>query len=212
MYWPALLLSAGLPVPDEIIVHGFLTNEGRKISKSSGDAADPIEYVDALGVDPVRHFLLRHVRPFEDSDFSRARLEAAYDADLAHGIGNLTSRLTALCASAGVSAVDVDAVQPAPSGYHEALESFRFDLALSTLWEEIARLNRELNVLRPWEDVKHGRFAEARASLEPLAAGLHTVAYWLSPFLPRASEGIRRALAATPIRRAAPLFPSRRGS
>jgi methionyl-tRNA synthetase len=165
--------------------------------------------VDALGVDAVRHFLLRHVRPFEDSDFSRARLEAAYDADLAHGIGNLTSRLTALCESACAPAVDVDAVPPAPPGYHEALESFRFDLALSTLWEEIARLNRELGVLRPWEDVKHGRFAEARVSLEPLAARLNSVAYWLSPFLPRASEVIRRLLAAKPTRRAAPLFLSR---
>ena len=105
--------------------------------------------------------------------------------------------------------VDVDAVPPAPPGYHEALESFRFDLALSTLWDEIARLNRELGVLRPWEDVKHGRFAEARVSLEPLAARLNSVAYWLSPFLPRASEAIRRALAATPIRRTSPLFPSR---
>jgi methionyl-tRNA synthetase len=210
VYWPALLLSAGLPVPDQIVVHGFLTHEGRKISKSSGDAADPIEYVDALGVDAVRHFLLRHVRPFEDSDFSRARLEAAYDADLAHGIGNLTSRLTALCESAGVSGVDLDAVAPAPPGYHEALESFRFDLAVTTLWDEIARLNRELSVLKPWENVKHGRLAEARASLEPLAARLHSVAYWLSPFLPRASEVIRCGLAATPIRRSAPLFPSRR--
>ena len=209
VYWPALLLSAGLPVPDQIVVHGFLTNEGKKISKSSGDAADPIEYVDALGVDAVRHFLLRHVRPFEDSDFSRARLEAAYDADLAHGIGNLTSRLTALCESAGASAIKVDEVQLAPPGYHEALESFRFDLALTTLWDEVARLNRELGVLRPWEDVKHGRFTEARASLEPLVTRLDSVAYWLSPFLPRAAERIRGALAATPIRRAAPLFPPR---
>jgi len=202
-------LDPPLPVPDQIVVHGFLTNEGKKISKSSGDAADPIEYVDALGVDAVRHFLLRHVRPFEDSDFSRARLEAAYDADLAHGIGNLTSRLTALCESAGASAIKVDEVQLSPPGYHEALESFRFDLALTTLWDEVARLNRELGVLRPWEDVKHGRFAEARASLEPLVTRLDSVAYWLSPFLPRAAERIRGALAATPIRRAAPLFPSR---
>jgi methionyl-tRNA synthetase len=212
VYWPALLLSAGLPVPDQIVVHGFLTNEGRKISKSSGDAADPVEYVDALGVDAVRHFLLRHVRPFEDSDFSRARLEAAYDADLAHGIGNLTSRLTALCESAGSSGVDTDAIQPAPHGYHAALESFRFDVALATLWDEVARLNREIGVLRPWEDVKHARFAEARASLEPLTARLDSVAYWLSPFLPRAAERIRCVLAATSIRRVEPLFPSRRRS
>ncbi len=211
VYWPALLLSAGFPVPEQIVVHGFLTNEGRKISKSSGNAADPIEYVDALGVDAVRYFLLRHIRPFEDSDFSRGRLDAAYDADLAHGIGNLTSRLTALCETACASGVDAYADLPAPPGYHEALETFRFDLALATLWDEIARLNRELGVLKPWEDVKHGRLAEARASLEPLAARLNCVAHWLSPFLPRTSETIRRALAATPIRRTAPIFPSRGG-
>ena len=99
---------------------------------------------------------------------------------------------------------------PAPVGYHEAFESFRFDLALATLWDEIARLNRELGVLRPWEHVKHGRFAEARASLEPLAVRLDSVAYWLSPFLPRAAEQIRCALAASPIRRVTPLFPSLR--
>jgi methionyl-tRNA synthetase len=209
VYWPALLLSAGLPVPDQIVVHGFLTSEGKKISKSSGDAPDPIEYVDALGVDAVRYSLLRHARPFEDSDFSRARLEAAYDSDLAHGIGNLTSRLTALCESANVSGLNNEVVPPAPPGYHEALNSFRFDLALSTLWEEIAELNREIGALRPWEHLKHGRVAEARAALEPLVARLGSVSYWLSPFLPRAALQIRCALAATTIVRAVPLFPSR---
>lgn len=210
VYWPALLLSAGFAAPDKIVVHGFLTNEGRKISKSSGDAADPIEYVDAFGTDAVRHFLLRHVRPFEDSDFSRSRLEAAYDADLAHGVGNLTSRLTALCESAGVLGVDVGVVQPPSAGYHEALESFRFDIAVSALWDEIARLNRELGVLRPWEDIKHGRLAAARVALKPFVVRLNSIAYWLSPFLPGAAERIHCALGATSIRRAAPLFPSRR--
>ena len=211
VYWPALLLSAGLPVPDQIVVHGFLTSEGKKISKSSGVAPDPIEYIDALGVDAVRYFLLRHVRPFDDSDFSRARLEAAYDADLAHGIGNLTSRLTALCESANLSGANGVVVPSAPPGYHEALASFRFDLAIATLWEEIARLNRDIGVLRPWEHVRQGRIAEACAALEPLAARLRCVAYWLSPFLPLAAEQIRSALSATTVGRAAPLFPSRQG-
>jgi len=209
VYWPALLLSAGLPVPDQIVAHGFLTSEGRKISKSSGDAPDPIEYVEQLGADAVRHFLLRHVRPFEDADFSRARLEAAYDADLSHGIGNLTSRLTALCASANLSAVSPCLPPPAPARYHEHLESFRFDLALSTLWDEIARLNRELGVARPWDDIRRGRVAEARATLEPFVARFQSVAYWLSPFLPRTAERVRCSLGSTPIRRSAPLFPPR---
>jgi methionyl-tRNA synthetase len=146
---------------DQIVVHGFLTNEGKKISKSSGDAADPIEYVDALGVDAVRHFLLRHVRPFEDSDFSRARLEAAYDADLAHGIGNLTSRLTALCESAVRLPYRRRRRAAGAAWLSRGARIVPLSISLSTtLWDEVARLNRELGVLRPWEDVKHGRFAK----------------------------------------------------
>jgi methionyl-tRNA synthetase len=209
VYWPALLLSARLALPERIVVHGFLTNEGRKISKSAGDAVDPIEYVDDFGADPVRHFLLRHARPFEDSDFSVDRLTAAYNADLSNGLGNLTSRLTALCESAGLPGVAAPAGPP-PVGYHEHIEAFRFDLALALLWSEIADLNRDLGAARPWDDIKHGRLAKARNELEPLVARLSTVAYWLSPFLPHTAQVVRDALAAPSIRRSDPLFPRRR--
>jgi len=208
VYWPALLLSAGLAIPDRTAAHGFLTNEGRKISKSSGEAVDPVEYIDEFGADAVRYFLLRHVRPFDDSDFSVERLAAVYNADLSNGIGNLTSRLTALCESAAPCGITPPAGAP-PSGFHEHVEAFRFDLALALLWGEIAELNRELGAARPWDDVKNGRLAAARGSLAPLVARLSTAAHWLTPFLPHTARLIQGALAAPSIRRSEPLFPRR---
>ena len=207
VYWPALLLSAGLPVPEQIVVHGFLTNEGRKISKSSGDAVDPAEFIHRVGVDGVRYFLLRHVRPFEDADFSIARLEAAYTADLSNGLGNLVSRLSALCESAGVSVPPDAAVTPASHGYHEHLAGFRFDLALATVWNEITQINQELTAARPWEDVRAGRLVEAGRALGPWVARLRSVGEALAPFLPATSAAIAATFARSPIRKCDPLFP-----
>jgi methionyl-tRNA synthetase len=210
IYWPALLLSAGLPVPDQIVVHGFLTSEGRKISKSDGGAVDPEEYIGEFGADAVRYFLIRHVHPFEDSDFSIDRLETAYNADLANGIGNLTSRLTALCEDAGVGGSPSPSPISPPSGFEGHVESFRLDLAVAVLWEEVTRLNRELTVSRPWEDLKAGRHAAARKTLAPFAARLGAIGYWLTPVLPSTGEAIRAAVSGSPIRRCLPLFPRRK--
>lgn len=207
VYWPALLLSAGLPVPDQIVVHGFLTNEGRKISKSNGDAVDPAEYVQKFGIDAVRHFLLRHVRPFEDSDFSEARLAGVYQADLANGLGNLVLRLTALCQQASLAGISFSRAPDAPTAFHEHLAAFRSDLAIGVLWDEVTALNKEITTLRPWEDLKAGRHAEARKILVPLVERLAATGYWLSPFLPATSAGIRQATTQTLITPGDPLFP-----
>ena len=215
VYWPALLLSAGLPVPDQIVVHGFLTSEGRKISKSAGDAADPIDYVRRFGVDAVRYFLIRHVHPFEDADFSVARLEAAYDADLSNGLGNLVSRVTALCESAGMTTHHGTAVWPdvadaapsPPAGYDESLREFRSDRALATVWGEVARLNQDVASARPWEDIRAGRVGAAAAKITPWVERLDAIGCWLAPFLPATSAAIRSALSGDPIRKCRPLFP-----
>lgn len=206
VYWPALLLSARLPVPNQIVIHGFLTNEGRKISKSTGDAADPAEYVGRFGSDAVRYFLLRHVRPFDDSDFSEARLANAYQADLANGLGNLVSRVCALCQKAAVPGVAPLHLPVAPPGYHEHLSVFRFDLALGGLWNEVTALNREITVSKPWEDIKAGRRAEARAVLSPWVERLASIGHWLSPFLPSTSAAISHRLQQTLISSGEALF------
>lgn len=97
VYWPALLLSAGLPLPNELVIHGFLTVNGQKIGKSLGNAIDPHVPIARYGVDAVRYYLLRYISPWDDGDFSEERLHLAYTQDLANNLGNLLSRLTTLC-------------------------------------------------------------------------------------------------------------------
>jgi methionyl-tRNA synthetase len=203
VYWPALLLSAGLELPDEIFVHGFLTQGGRKISKSSGHAPDPLQYVERFGADSVRYFLLRHVRPYDDSDFPESRLAEAHESELANGFGNLCSRLTALRERSGVCGVR-SGPRPVPEAVSEHLAAYRFDRALDFLWEEVGRINREIAGARPWEQGPNS--TPARRSLERWAEELCRVACWLSPFLPSASARAE-VLTAPTIRRTEPLFP-----
>jgi len=96
VYWPAMLLSAGISLPTEIFVHGYLTVDGQKISKSLGNVIDPFALVEKYGTDPVRYYLLAKFSPFEDGDFSEAKLKETYNSDLANGLGNLVSRVAKL--------------------------------------------------------------------------------------------------------------------
>ena len=205
VYWPALLLSAGLPLPDTIVVHGFLTIDGKKISKSAGDATDPVVFIDQFGSEALRFYLLRHVRPFEDTDFSIDRLAAAYATDLANGLGNLVSRLTRLCESAGLAGVQFANDPDAPAGFHVHIAAFRFDRALDALWDAITRLNREISETRPWQWSYSD--PELTKHLCDWSERLDAIAYWLQPFLPQTSARIQAALRVSPIAKNAPLFP-----
>ena len=207
IYWPALLLSAGLPLPNKIVVHGFLTVDGKKISKSLRNTVDPQAYIDRFGADGVRYYLLRHVKPFEDSDFSADRLRVAYNADLANGLGNLCSRLTALCEAAGYHGASLAPDPQAPDGYHAALSRFAFDEAVEVLWREIRDLNRAIEQEAPWTLLEENDSEPLRELLSGWTQSLHALAHWLAPFLPESSGRIAALLAQQPIRRAAPLFP-----
>jgi methionyl-tRNA synthetase len=96
VYWPAMLLSAGLPVPTRILIHGYVTAEGRKIGKSTGNAVDPVPLAKELGADALRYFLLRHIRSTGDGDFSHARFRQAYQSELAGQLGNLVHRVLSM--------------------------------------------------------------------------------------------------------------------
>src|SRR6266567_4024525 len=89
LYWPAMLLSAGLPLPRQVAVHGFITLDGQRISKTAGNSIDPVELVDEFGVDAVRYSLLRGLSFASDGDFSRASLVRRYNDELYKDLGNL---------------------------------------------------------------------------------------------------------------------------
>lgn len=209
VYWPALLLSAGLPLPNEVVVHGFLTVEGRKIGKSLGNAVDPFACIEQFGPDAVRYYLLRAVPAFDDGDFSLERLRQVYNADLANGLGNLVSRLTSLAERAGLRALPSSAPPEPPADYARAFEDYQFGRAAAAIWARIAELNRRIEAARPWELLRGGHVEAIRRELGGWLADLHGLAYWVAPLLPEASARILQALSRGPIRHGEPLFPRR---
>jgi methionyl-tRNA synthetase len=207
VYWPALLLSAGLPVPDEIVIHGFLTEHGRKISKSAGRTADPVALVDSHGADALRYYLLRAVATSEDGDFSVERFDQVYQADLVNGLGNLVNRLLALGERCGCGPLVDPPCPPAPGGYHEAFRDYDLQGAFDALWRQVTRLNQAIDAAQPWKALAGDRSPAVEAQLDDWLERLRALGYWLAPFLPGTSRRILDALGADRIRKPAALFP-----
>ena len=206
IYWPALLLSAGLPLPNEIVVHGFLTEDGSKISKSRGAAVDPLELIKKFGADAVRYYLLGEVPPFNDGDFSLSRFQKVYNTELANNLGNLVNRLTTLCQKASCSNY-IDDSPKAPEGYHKAFKNYEFNKALGTLWKIVSELNQDIERHKPWTLLKEQKNETIKNLLSEWLKELQKAAYWLAPFLPDTSNNIRKILSQNPIRPSGSLFP-----
>ena len=207
LYWPAMLLSAGLPIPHEVFVHGYLTVNGQKISKSLGNVVDPIAQVEKYGIDPFRYYLLRAMSPFEDSDYSEDRLVALYNTDLANNFGNLVRRIQTVAETAGYI-ISASEVPEAPSGFHDAIKDFRFHDALITLWSVATLLNQRIDRAKPWEMQKQGKDQQLREFLDETMRELRSIAYWLEPFMPATAQTLRESFGAGKfLKRNAPLFP-----
>ncbi len=211
IYWPALLRSAGLPLPDRVVVHGFLTANGRKIGKSLGNAVDPLSLIEKYGSDVVRYYLLRSIPAFGDGDFSPARLADVYRTDLANGLGNLVSRLATLGAKvAYISAPPTPDPAP-PEAFRRDIEAHEFDKALTTLWRTVTEVNQDIERTRPWELTAAADRERLRQLLSGWLRRVHVLAAWLEPFLPDTREALRRCLFSGQVRPVAPLFPRSRG-
>jgi len=163
VYWVAMLLSAGEPLPTDILVHDYLTVEGRKLSKSNGNVIDPVALAGRFGADAVRWWLLREVPRAGDTDFTVERLAARNDEDLANGVGNLVNRVVTmvhryrqgLLPSAGPAPADagrlVRACRQAPGRVDDALAVGDFRRATGALWAIVEEGNRYVEAVRPWD-------------------------------------------------------------
>ncbi|GIE79479.1 methionine--tRNA ligase [Actinoplanes philippinensis] len=217
VYWPALLLSAGLPLPTAILVHDYLSADGAKLSKSAGNAVDPCALTGRYGTDAVRWWLLREPARVGDTDFTVERLVRRSDGDLANGLGNLVNRTLALAWKHRGGRVSQPTGRPVPSGalrtvcdrlpgqIDRALHDFDFRAATDALVAVVDEGNRFIEAERPWEPAAAGRLD---AVLGVLVGACRLVATELSPFLPDGAARLHgRLLTGDRVARPEPVFP-----
>src|SRR6516162_1538344 len=215
VYWPAMLLSAGQPLPTDILVHDYLTIGGRKLSKSSGATIDPAELATTYGTDAVRWWLLREVPRVGDADFTLDRLAARANSELANGIGNLVNRVIAMIhrcrggylPSTGDIAPGSEelsaACRRAPDLIGTALTGFDFRAATGAVWAIAEAANRYINHIRPWQLAKADGEGDNDAArqldsvLATLIQAIGTLGDNLAPFLPGTAVRIAQQCAVT---------------
>jgi methionyl-tRNA synthetase len=201
VYWPALLLSAGYDVPKQLFVHGWLLIDDRKISKSLGNAIDPLELIDVYGSDAVRYWAARSVSFGQDGSVALETLGERYERELGNDLGNLLSRTTAMIAryrDGRVGRIETDPWSLA--AFREEivgrLDAYDLTGAIETIWQLVRQLNRYVEQERPWDLAKDESAAEQLDGvLAALAEGLVAVAVAVSPYLPRSAPRILEALA-----------------
>ncbi len=197
LLWPAMLMSAGVSLPGKIVVHGWLTVDGEKMSKSLGNMVDPFEIVSRYGTDTFRFFLFREMSFGSDGDFSIAKLEQRYTSDLQHDLGNLLMRSIAMAIKFCDGKIPQQTVGDNTevwARYHAHMEKWEFQQALEGVWEYVRALNQLIDREKPWTLYKEGKFEEVNATLYILLEGLRQTAIAISPFMPDASVSMLTAL------------------
>jgi methionyl-tRNA synthetase len=192
VYWLALLLSAGLPLPTAVFVHEYLTVDGAKLSKSAGNAVDPADLAGRYGADALRWWLLREVAPLGDTDFTEQRLSQRYHQDLANGLGNLVNRTIGLVhrfrGGTVPAAAGVLPTPDLPAAVDRALAVFDLRAATGAIWAAVAAGNRLVEEARPWELAKREQAGDPAVALDTvlatLVASCRAVVRELGPFLP----------------------------
>ncbi|MFZ2886299.1 MAG: methionine--tRNA ligase [Minisyncoccia bacterium] len=202
--WQAMLISADLPSTRQIVIHGFITSGGKKMSKSTGNVIDPYGIVDEYGVDALRQFLARHIHPFEDSDFTMEKFKESYNADLANGLGNLSARILTL-AEANLSApIERPTEAVFPKEYADALDAYNYNAAADYVWKLIGELDKELTDTKPFSVVKEDP-EKGKTMIAGMAARLFVIARLLQPIMPATSDALKAAILAN--KKPANLFP-----
>lgn len=207
--WPGMLLSLGLALPEKLYVHGFITVNDEKMSKSVGNVVTPSEIVKAYGVDALRYYFLRHIPSYSDGDFTWETLHKAYNNELANELGNGVQRTSAM-----ISQYQNGIIGIIPNSGHDqtqiwdAIEKCRFDQALDGIWEQVRGLNQYIEETKPWEINKQGDKAHLQEVLAYQVSSLLNIANLLQPFMPETALKIRHIFEEGVIRKeTGTLFP-----
>lgn len=208
VYWPAFLLSARLKLPKQLFVHGYITIDGQKMSKTLGNIVDPFLLVEKYGADSLRYYLLREIPAYGDGDFSEKRFKEVYNSDLANGLGNLVSRVAKLCENSNYTHMgSTDRVSGhliEIEDYSQALSNFRFNEALSFIWEKISALDRFIDSEKPWHLIRSKKLDDILAHA---VDQLQEIAALVEPFLPETAKKIEEQFKGPKIISQPPLFP-----
>ncbi|HEV3284346.1 MAG TPA: methionine--tRNA ligase [Solirubrobacteraceae bacterium] len=205
VYWPALLMAAGLELPEHIFVHGYLLMQGEKMSKSLGNVLDPFAVIDRFGADALRFYLLRDVPFGQDGSVSTTSFELRYESELANELGNLASRTIAMISQFRGGAVPAGELDPGLARDFEGLaarvaediDRAELTVALDEIWQRVRRLNRYVEEQAPWRLAKEeSSAADLDRVLRTLAEGLRVVAVLLWPYLPSSAERLLAGLGA----------------
>jgi len=216
LYWPAMLHSVGLAIPKEILVHGFITSGGQKMSKSLGNVVLPEEILSLyegvgkeksiLGEDfsseVFRYFFLKNINPHDDGDFTFERMKELYNADLANGLGNLLSRTVKLCEKYLEAKTDFSEHGLVISDY---MKEYNVMQALDAIFYQVSQADLFMQTKEPFKLIKTDP-EQAKKDLESLRSSIFNIAHNLSPFMPATSSVIKKILISNKMPEK-PLFP-----
>jgi len=209
IYWPIMLRAAGLPLPHGILVHGWWTQAGDKMSKSKGNALDPLDLVAEFGVDAFRYFLIREMNVGQDSDFTREQFLVRYNGDLANDLGNLVNRTLNMINRFAAGTVPAAGEPGEPEREVHALwettrrdllalnEGFQFHTALERVFVFVKSINSYIEKLAPWKlgkSAEPGDQARLRTALATMAEALRLAATALQPVMPGTTARITEVM------------------
>ena len=198
--WPGMLLSAGIELPKEVIVHGFLTVNGQKISKSLGNVVNPLELRKKYSADSIRYYLIRTIPFGEDGDFSEKALIERHNNELANKLGNLVARVAGLIEKYGVQKTENKLVKKLKlKEIEKHFENYELDKALNEIFAFIDVCNEYVQSSRPWESGDKKVLYELKESILKISELLY-------PFIPETSEKITKQFSAKNIKKGEILF------
>jgi methionyl-tRNA synthetase len=235
IYWPAFLMSAGLPLPKQVVVHGFFLNRGEKMSKSTGNIISHVDLVEKFGVDPVRYYCMREVPFGQDGSYSQEAIAARMNAELANDLGNLAQRsLSMVNKNCGavvpkkgeLSAADQEMLAAADALLTECRKQhkdYQISKAMDAIWRVVADANRYFAGAEPWA-LKKTDPARMETVLWTTAEVIRMVGILIQPYVPQSAAKLldllavpedqrsfadfgKRLVSGTPLPAPTPVFP-----